>query len=107
MYGFNERLGLVSYPPEEDMSFNKPYGETTAKIIDEEVAKIIENAHSRTLALLTERKAELETIAELLLDKEKITGEDMQAAIGDRPFEDQRGGFVVPGALPAPAHVSQ
>merc|ERR1712146_208759 len=69
----------------------------TARMIDEEVGKIVRDAHDRTTALLTERKAEVETIAKLLLDKEKISAEDVQKAIGDRPFE-MKGGFTVPGA---------
>merc|ERR1712146_750053 len=69
----------------------------TAQMIDEEVGKIIRRAHERTTALLTERKAEVETIAKLLLDKEKISAEDVQKAIGDRPFE-LKGGFTVPSA---------
>merc|ERR1712146_372417 len=69
----------------------------TARMIDEEVGKIVRDAHDRTTALLTERKAEVETIAKLLLDKEKISAEDVQKAIGDRPFE-LKGGFTVPGA---------
>ena len=96
-YGMNDRIGLVAYPSQDGTQFNKPYGEKTARMIDEEVGKIVRNAHERTTALLTERKAEVETIAKLLLDNEKISAEDVQKAIGDRPFE-LKGGFTVPGA---------
>merc|ERR1719240_1559949 len=61
-------------------------------MIDEEVKKIVDEAHERTTALLTERKAEVEMVAQLLLDKEKISAQDVQDAIGDRPFE-MKGGF--------------
>ena len=83
-YGMNDRIGLVAYPSQDGTQFNKPYGEETARMIDEEVGKIIKEAHDRTTALLTERKSEVETIALLLLDKEKITAEDVQKAINDR-----------------------
>lgn len=96
-YGMNDRIGLVAYPSQDGTQFNKPYGEETARMIDEEVGKIIKEAHDRTTALLTERKSEVETIALLLLDKEKITAEDVQKAIGDRPFE-MKGGFSIPDA---------
>merc|ERR1711871_654380 len=95
-YGMNDRIGLVAYPSQDGTQFNKPYGEQTARMIDEEVGKIVRRAHERTTALLTERKEEVETIAKLLLDKEKISAEDVQKAIGDRPFE-LKGGFTVPG----------
>ena len=96
VYGFNERLGLVSFPPSQNQEFQKPYGEATARMIDEEVRKIVDEAYARTEALLLERKSEVETVAQLLLDKEKISAQDVQDAIGDRPFE-MKGGFQFPG----------
>jgi AFG3 family protein len=92
VYGFNDRLGLVSYPPSNSQEFQKPYGEATARMIDEEVKKIVDEAHERTTTLLTERRTEVEMVAQLLLDKEKISAQDVQDAIGDRPFE-MKGGF--------------
>lgn len=94
LFGMNERLGLVSYPGED--GFLKPYGEATAQMIDEEVKKIVDTAHARTEALLTEHREKVEIVAQLLLKQEKITAQDVQAAIGDRPFDDgYEAGFVV------------
>ena len=95
-YGMNDRVGLVAYPSQDGTQFNKPFGEEMARMIDEEVGGIVRRAHDRTIALLTERKAEVETVAKLLLDKEKISAEDVRKAIGDRPFA-LKGGFSVPG----------
>ena len=55
-----------------DYSFQKPYSDATAKIIDEEVKKIVDEAYVRTKALLGERADELEKIAQILLEKEVI-----------------------------------
>ncbi|MDC0510844.1 ATP-dependent zinc metalloprotease FtsH, partial [bacterium] len=86
VYGFNERVGLVSFPPSNDGGVNakKPFGEQTARMIDEEVKKIVDEAHTRTMALLTEHKDKLEAVAQLLMEKEKINADDMQKLIGDR-----------------------
>ena len=65
-YGMNDKIGLVAYPSQDGTQFNKPFGEETARMIDEEVGKIVRDAHERTTALLTERKAEVETQSYLL-----------------------------------------
>lgn len=94
IYGFNERIGMVSFPPNQNQQeFQKPYGEATAQLIDEEVKLIIQEAHDRTTALLESKREELEKVALMLLDKEKISAEDVRNAIGDRPFAEDRGGF--------------
>src|SRR6185312_2605794 len=55
IYGMNDRVGNVSfYDPQNENVFTKPYSEDTAKVIDEEVRKLIEIAYKRTIDLLTE-----------------------------------------------------
>lgn len=89
-YGMSA-FGPVSYGQNEDVKQNlqKPYSEETARLIDEEVRKIIDNAYDRTINLLTERKAEVEKVALLLLEKEVIGREDMIALLGPRPYEEK------------------
>src|SRR5258705_12450724 len=71
VYGMNEKLGNISfYDPQQETSFTKPYSDETAKIIDEEVRKLIDVAYIRTKKLLTEKKADVEKLANALLDKE-------------------------------------
>ena len=88
-YGMSE-FGPLSYGRgDEEKSFQKPYSEETAKQIDDTVRKIIDNAYSRTIALLTEKKAEVEKVAMLLLEKEVIGREDMISLLGPRPWEEK------------------
>ena len=69
IYGMNDKVGLVSFPSEEG-SFNKPYSERTATLIDEEVRNLVTTAYDRTVKLLTEKKDLVEKLALTLLDKE-------------------------------------
>jgi AFG3 family protein len=90
VYGMNDKVGNVSfYDPQQDQSFTKPYSEETSKMIDEEVRKLIDNAYIRTKKLLNEKKAEVEKLAEALLDKEVLFQSDVETLIGPRPFEDK------------------
>jgi len=90
VYGMNSKVGNVSfYDPQQDQSFTKPYSEETSKMIDEEVRKLIDKAYDRTKQLLTEKKAEVEKLAEALLDKEVLFQSDVEALIGPRPFHDK------------------
>jgi len=92
VYGMNERLGNVSFydsKQQNEYSLSKPYSESTAKIIDEEVSAIIEKAYIRTKALLTERSKELETVAQALLQKEVMFQSDLEVLIGKRPFDKE------------------
>lgn len=91
VYGMNERLGNVSYyDPSADNTFTKPYSEETGRIIDDEVRKVIEQAYVRTLALLEEKKAQVEILAKELLTKEVLFQSDVEALIGKRPYEDKK-----------------
>jgi AFG3 family protein len=90
VYGMNDKVGNVSfYDPQQDQSFTKPYSEETSKMIDEEVRKLIDNAYIRTKNLLTEKRAEVEKLAEALLDKEVLFQSDVETLIGPRPFQDK------------------
>merc|ERR1711968_275342 len=89
VYGMNDKIGNVSFPPSEEMQFDKPYSDATAQLFDEEAKQIIQEAYQRTRGLLEEKKEALIAVAELLLDKETINQDDVIAAIGDRPFEMQ------------------
>lgn len=89
-YGLNEKIGNVSYydsSGQSEYNFNKPYSESTAKTIDEEVKKMIDIAYARTKAILVANKEKLTLLAEKLLEKEVIFKEDLEAIFGKRPFE--------------------
>lgn len=91
VYGMNDKIGNVSFydSKQNDYAFNKPYSEATAKVIDEEVKQIISGAYERTKNLLTEKKEQLEILAQELLKKEIIFQSDLEGLIGKRPFEKQ------------------
>jgi len=91
VYGMNSKVGNISfYDPQQDNSFTKPYSDETAKIIDEEVRKLIDGAYEKTKQLLMEKKADVEKLAEALLDKEVLFQSDVEALIGKRPFEEKK-----------------
>ena len=88
MLGLNPELGNISYYDSSgsyESSLQKPYSEATAQLIDTEVRKLIETAHQRTIAVLTEKRSELDQLAQLLLDKEVIYKEDIERILGKRP----------------------
>ncbi len=91
VYGMNEKVGNISfYDPQQENTFTKPYSDETAKLIDEEVRKLIDAAYDRTKKLLTEKKHEVETLATALLEREVLFQSDVEALIGRRPFEDKK-----------------
>jgi AFG3 family protein len=85
IYGMNPALGLLSFPPEEGQ-LGKPYSEDTARLIDGEVRKLVDLAYQRTLGLLREKKALVETMARALLDREVLGLEELEGILGQRPF---------------------
>ncbi len=89
-YGLNEKIGNISYydsSGQSEYSFNKPYSEYTAKLIDEEVKKMTDIAYAKTKQILIINKVKLTLLAEKLLDKEVIFKEDLEEIFGKRPFE--------------------
>jgi AFG3 family protein len=91
VYGMNEKVGNISfYDPQQENAFTKPYSDDTAKLIDYEVRHLIDEAYVRTKNLLTEKKAEVEKLANALLEKEVLFQSDVESLIGKRPFEEKK-----------------
>lgn len=87
-YGMNAVIGPVSYGGKDSKeSFQKPFSEKTGEMLDNEVRKMILEAHQRTKNLLTEKKEAVVKVAERLLEKEILTRQDMIELLGKRPFE--------------------
>ncbi|MBM3429831.1 MAG: ATP-dependent zinc metalloprotease FtsH [Bacteroidetes bacterium] len=88
IYGLNERLGNISFYDSQgrDM-FTKPYSDDTAKVIDEEVSKLIEFQYTRALTILNENQDKLTLLAERLLSNEVIFKEDLEEIFGKRQWE--------------------
>jgi len=90
IYGLNKRVGNISYYDSQgrDM-FTKPYSEDTAKVIDEEVSKMIEFQYTRAIQILTENKDKLEQLANKLLTAEVIFKEDLENIFGKRIWDKE------------------
>jgi AFG3 family protein len=90
IYGMNSKVGNVSfYDPQGEYQFNKPYSDTTAELIDEEVRKLIDSVYQRTKDLLNEKRAGLELLAAKLLEKEVLFQQDLVELLGERPFDNR------------------
>ena len=90
IYGLNEKLGNVTFydsSGQNDYGFTKPYSEVTAKLIDDEISKIIEEQYQRAIQILKEHKDKLTTLANRLLEKEVIFKDDLEHIFGKSPFE--------------------
>ncbi|KAL6049638.1 AFG3-like protein 2 [Balamuthia mandrillaris] len=81
-YGMNPALGPIAF---KDNQSTKPYSEHTAALIDAEARDMVKRALDRTLALLRDKQEGLQAVAELLLQKEKVRGDDLVAILGPRP----------------------
>ncbi|KAL9235320.1 hypothetical protein vseg_010086 [Gypsophila vaccaria] len=88
VYGFSEKVGLLSFPKTEDGSqMTKPYSSKTSEIIDQEVRELVDKAYQRTVKLIEEHAHQVAQIAELLLEKEVLDQDDFVRALGERPFQ--------------------
>jgi len=90
-YGLNKKIGNISYydsSGQSEYSFSKPFSEETARIIDDEIHKMVEQAYSKAKELLSENRDKLNQLAEILLLKEVIFREDLEKIFGKRPFPD-------------------
>jgi len=86
-FGLNKRLGNISYydsTGQQEYSLQKPYSEKTAENIDEEVHKLIEESYERAKSILNENKDKVETLANMLLEREVIFTDDLEKIFGKR-----------------------
>ena len=89
VYGLSDKIGNISYydsSGQNEYGFTKPYSEKTAQVIDDEISAIIEEQYNRAINVLEENKEKLTELAELLLEKEVIFGDDLIRIFGERPF---------------------
>ena len=84
--GMGEKLPNICYYNNNEYSFQRPYSETTAKIMDDEVLKLIGEQYDRAKAILSEHKEGHARLAELLVEREVIFAEDVENIFGKRPW---------------------
>jgi cell division protease FtsH len=84
--GMSDKLPNMCYYNNEEYSFNKPYSERTAELIDEEAKRMINEQYERAKKVLSEQKEGHNKLAELLIEKEVIFAEDVERIFGKRPW---------------------
>ena len=102
--GMSDKLPNLCYYSNDEYSFNKPYSEHTAELIDQEVQKMINEQYARAKALLQEHKEGHNQLAQLLIDREVIFAEDVEKIFGKRPWASRSEEIMAAEekALPAP-----
>ena len=88
-YGLDERIGNRSYydsTGQQDYALTKPFSEKTAEIIDEQVSKLVESAYQEALRILGDNLDGLTQLANKLIDKEVVFGDDLEMIFGKRPW---------------------
>jgi len=92
-FGLNDKIGNISYydsTGQQEYSFQKPYSEHTAQTIDQEVSLLVEKAYKRSFEIIKNNKEKVENLAKVLLEKEVIFREDLEAIFGERPYDEQK-----------------
>ena len=92
IYGLNDKLGNITYydsTGQSDYNFSKPYSEETAKVIDTEISKLIEERYQRAIHILETNKEKLTQLADILIEKEVIFKDDLETIFGKRPFDKE------------------
>ncbi|CAP94764.1 AAA ATPase afg3 [Penicillium rubens] len=87
-FGMSDKLGYIYYEDDAQQQLHKPFSEDTARSIDLEVRRIIEEAHKQCRDLLTEKRKELGIVAEELLSKEVLGRDDLVRLLGPRPYPE-------------------
>lgn len=89
-YGMSEKLGTITFGADQeevflgrDLAHAKEYSEETAAIIDEEVKKIVDAGYEKAINILNEHVDKLHAVAKILLEKEKIDGEEFDKIFGE------------------------
>ena len=85
-FGMSERLPNLCYYSNDEYSFNRPYSEKTAELIDEEVKRMVNEQYDRAKQILSEHKEGHQRLAQILIDKEVIFADDVEQIFGPRPW---------------------
>ena len=84
--GMSDKLPNLCYYNQQEYSFQKPYSEATAKLLDEEVMKMVNEQYARAKKILEEHKEGHAQLAQLLIEREVIFADDVEKIFGKRPW---------------------
>jgi cell division protease FtsH len=84
--GMSEKLPNLCYYNNQEYQFQRPYSETTAKIMDDEVLKMVNEQYERAKQILEEHKEGHAQLAQLLIEREVIFADDVEKIFGKRPW---------------------
>lgn len=101
--GMSDKLPNICYYNNQEYQFTRPYSETTAKIMDDEVLKMINEQYARAKQILTEHKEGHKQLADLLYQKEVIYAEDVEKIFGKRPWKSRSEEIIEANEKMAPA----
>ena len=85
-FGMSDRLPNLCYYSNDEYSFNRPYSEKTAELIDEEVKAMVNEQYARAKKILSEHREGHQQLSQMLIDKEVIFAEDVEHIFGPRPW---------------------
>ena len=92
--GMGEKLPNLCYYDSQEYSFQKPYSEHTAQLIDQEVQNMIETQYARAKSLLTEHSEGHAKLSQLLVEREVVFAEDVERIFGPRPWVSRTEEFL-------------
>ena len=87
--GMSEKLPNLCYYNNQEYQFQRPYSETTAKIMDDEVLKMVNEQYERAKQILAEHKEGHAQLAQMLVDREVIFADDVEKIFGKRPWQSR------------------
>ena len=97
--GMSEKLPNLCYYTNDEYSFNRPYSEKTAELIDEEVKRMVNEQYARAKQILSDHKEGHNRLAQLLIDKEVIFAEDVEHIFGKRPWASRSEEIISAGEI--------
>jgi len=95
-YGMSEKVGNLSFYKMSQNSYDKPYSDETAKLIDDEVRLISDEQFKRAVDLLSEKREQLDNLANLLLEREVLLKSDLEILLGKCPWDKVEEAIDVP-----------
>jgi cell division protease FtsH len=87
--GMSDKLPNLCYYNQQEYSFQKPYSETTAKLMDEEVLKMVNEQYERAKQILNDHKDGHAQLAQMLVEREVIFADDVEKIFGKRPWQSR------------------